>query len=110
MQIKRRYLTIHGYYHRSIKSEESVIRLHICRVKCSYCGTTHALLLSSIVPYSQISLSDQVSIISCYEDSGDFSAINFSLCTFDAIDLTNSSYLSAGGLGVFSNAAFAHHA
>ncbi|MDW2799651.1 DUF6431 domain-containing protein [Clostridium boliviensis] len=68
-------LTIHGYYYRSIKSEESVIRLHICRVKCSYCGTTHALLLSSIVPYSQTSLFDQVRIISCYEDSGDFSAI-----------------------------------
>ena len=68
-------LTIHGYYDRSVKSEDSSIRLHICRVKCSHCGTTHALLLSSIVPYSQISMADQIRIISCYEDSGDFSDI-----------------------------------
>jgi len=68
-------LTIHGYYDRSVKSEDASIRLHICRAQCRNCGTTHALLLSSIVPYSQISLPDQVSIISCFEDSGDFSAI-----------------------------------
>lgn len=68
-------LTIHGYYFRSIKSVDSSVRLHICRVKCSHCQVTHALLLSSIVPYSQIPLADQVNIISCYEGSGDFSAI-----------------------------------
>jgi hypothetical protein len=35
---------------------------------------------------------------------------HFSLCTFDAIGLADNSDLPAGGLGVFSNAAFAHHA
>lgn len=68
-------LTIHGYYYRSIKSEVSVVRLHICRVKCSLCGVTHAILLSSIVPYSQISLPDQIRIISCYEQVDNFSSI-----------------------------------
>lgn len=68
-------LTIHGYYNRSIKVEVSSVQLHICRVKCSHCGTTHALLLSSFVPYSQMSLPDQIRIISCFEDSGDYSAI-----------------------------------
>lgn len=68
-------LTIHGYYDRCIKFEDSSIQLHICRVKCRHCGTTHALLLSSFVPYSQISLPDQISIISCFEDSADYSDI-----------------------------------
>lgn len=68
-------LSVHGYYKRSIKVEDSLVPLRICRVKCAVCKTTHALLLSSIVPYSQISLSEQVRIISCYECSEDFSAI-----------------------------------
>lgn len=68
-------LTIHGYYDRSVKSEEHSVRLHICRVKCGHCNSTHALLPAFIVPYSQISFLDQVAIISCYENSGDFSSI-----------------------------------
>lgn len=62
-------LTIHGYYTRSLKSEDTAISLSICRVKCSQCGKTHALLPSCIVPYSQVSLEDQVSIISAYEQA-----------------------------------------
>ena len=62
-------LTIHGYYTRSLKSEDTAISLSICRVKCSQCGKTHALLPSCIVPYSQVSLEDQVSIISAYEQT-----------------------------------------
>lgn len=68
-------LNIHGYYYRSIKSGDSKIRLHICRVKCSQCGRTHALLLSNIVPYSQISLCEQIDIISSFETNKDFSSI-----------------------------------
>ena len=68
-------LTIHGYYDRNIKSEDHSVRIHICRVKCSHCNTTHALLPSFIVPYSQVSFPDQVDIISCYEDSGNYSDI-----------------------------------
>lgn len=68
-------LTIHGYYDRSVKSAGSLVRLHICRVKCSICGKTHALLLSLIVPYSQITCADQTRVISCYEGSRHFSDI-----------------------------------
>ena len=61
-------LTVHGYYKRSVKLPSGTVRLRICRVKCSECGVTHALLLSSMVPYSQILLSDQQRICSDYED------------------------------------------
>ena len=37
-------LTVHGYYDRSVKSGDGSVRLHICRVKCSHCNKTHALL------------------------------------------------------------------
>ena len=49
-------LTIHGYYPRSLKKDDSEITLSICRVKCSHCGKTHA-------------------IISAYEGFGDFKQI-----------------------------------
>lgn len=68
-------LTIHGYYSRSLKADDSTVSLSICRVKCSQCGKTHALLPSLLVPYSQVSLQDQVSIISIYEDSGNYEDI-----------------------------------
>ncbi len=68
-------LTIHGYYTRSLKKDDSGISLSICRVRCSHCGRTHALLPSLLVPYSQVSLQDQISIISAYEASGDYEKI-----------------------------------
>ena len=68
-------LTIHGYYTRSLKKDDSGISLSICRVRCSHCGRTHALLPSLLVPYSQVSLQDQISIISDYEASGDYGEI-----------------------------------
>ena len=61
-------LSIHGYYHRSIKSPDGLLRIRICRVICSLCGHTHALLPSTMVPYSQISLKEQVDIITSYEN------------------------------------------
>ena len=60
-------MTIHGYYFRSIKLPDGTLRLRICRVRCSECGKTHALLLSSIVPYSQIRTCDQQQICIAYE-------------------------------------------
>ena len=68
-------LTIHGYYDRTVKSGDSDLRLHVCRLICRECGHTHALLLSSIVPYSQISLPDQVNILEHALSDGDFSAV-----------------------------------
>lgn len=57
----------HGTYQRSVITPDGKVKLSIVRVKCTECGRTHALLLSSIVPYSQISLADHVLIIQCYE-------------------------------------------
>lgn len=65
-------LSIHGYYNRYIKTSEGKKRFRICRVICSACGHTHAILLSSFVPYSQVSLSDHVSVISAHENSQTF--------------------------------------
>lgn len=61
-------LSVHAYYHRYIKVSDGKLRFRICRVRCESCGKTHALLLSSMVPYSQISLKDQISVIDAYEN------------------------------------------
>jgi len=61
-------LSVHGYYYRSIKTSAGREKFRICRVICSCCGHTHAILLSSMVPYSQISFPDHVSIISNFEN------------------------------------------
>ena len=53
----------HGSYPRSIKIEGSKTALTIQRVRCKACDRTHAILLSSMIPYSQISLEDQLDII-----------------------------------------------
>lgn len=60
-------LKIHGYYTRGLKYENAILRLCICRVRCSVCGRTHSLIPSYLVPYSQISLPDQAEIISSVE-------------------------------------------
>lgn len=61
-------LAVHGYYRRTVKLPSGAVRLRVCRVKCSECGTTHALLLSSMVPYSQIPLPDQQKICCDFEE------------------------------------------
>lgn len=69
-------LTIHGYYKRTLKTPRGPVRMRICRVRCSACKITHALMPVFIVPYSQTSLPDQVEIIRNYEEGNrDFSAL-----------------------------------
>lgn len=68
-------LVRHGSYERTVKSINGKVRLRICRMKCTICGSTHALLPSSIIPYSQIPLKDQVIIIECYEKKSGFNKI-----------------------------------
>lgn len=68
-------LTIHGYYRRHVCTPEGDLSIRICRVKCSECSATHALLLSSMVPYSRILLEDQIGIACAYEDSSDRNAV-----------------------------------
>ena len=56
-------LIFYGSYKRKVQLQDSVLSLTVSRVCCSICGHTHALLLSSIVPYSQIPLSVHVDIL-----------------------------------------------
>ncbi len=62
-------LSVHSYYYRHIKASSDRLRFRICRVICKCCGHTHAVLLSSMVPHSQISLAEHVTIINNYEKS-----------------------------------------
>ena len=58
----------HGGYTRFVKTALGKIPLTIRRVQCSLCKVTHALLPSTIVPYSQIPLAHHAAIASSYED------------------------------------------
>lgn len=82
--------SIHGYYERTVKLEAGCLRLKVCRVICSECGSTHALLPSCIVPYSQIFVSDHQKICSDYETGNE----PFRICdTNPFIDENNVKYI-----------------
>ena len=68
-------LVHHGTYRRAVKTPSGQIQLCICRVKCNKCGHTHAILPSSVVPYSQIPIQDQFSIITCCENKSGYSQV-----------------------------------
>ena len=74
-------LSVHGYYNRSIKLPSGKAIFRICRVICEHCGHTHAILLSSMVPYSQVSTSDHRAIINNYnKGSSQDSVMNANPC------------------------------
>ena len=83
-------LTVHGYYYRYLKTPSGKLRFRICRVKCEVCGKTHAILLSSFVPYSQISLKDHVEIIEAFEDVAPTASL---LKSNDSIDESRFRYI-----------------
>ena len=56
-------LIIHGYYSRRLKTKIGTIYLRIIRVICKTCGSTHALLLSCLIPYSSMDLKSHIRII-----------------------------------------------
>lgn len=58
-----RCLTKHAYYPRKVKSCHGTISLKILRVKCSQCNRTHAIILSCMVPHSQILLKQLLEIV-----------------------------------------------
>ncbi len=66
---KKGYLILYGHYTRIVKFMSEPILLSVQRVMCTECHTTHALLPSLIVPYSQIPLDDQQEILEAV-DSG----------------------------------------
>lgn len=67
-------LVFWGTYKRHLKAEGQDIILTIQRVLCRECSSdahkcTHSLMLSGIVPYSQVPLADQVDIITASENN-----------------------------------------
>lgn len=54
---------VHGYYFRHIINKTGKERLRILRLRCSCCRSTHAVLLSFIIPYSSVVLKDQIRIV-----------------------------------------------
>ena len=68
-------LIFYGFYKRSVKYDGTVLVLRIQRVRCRKCGKTHAILLSSLIPYSQISLQDQQQIIYDLSTTGSCSGV-----------------------------------
>ena len=68
-------LSVHAYYKRGVFLPDGTHYLRICRVRCSVCGRTHSLLLSSLVPYDRISFPDQHTVVCAYEDGSDRNAV-----------------------------------
>lgn len=77
----------HGSYKRNVQLKDEVITLTIVRVYCTACGHTHALLLSSLVPYSQIPLNTQLNAIRAYESGHSLSRILADHCFIDENNL-----------------------
>ncbi len=65
----------YGSYSRKIRQGDSALLLRVARVFCNSCGHSHAILLSPFVPYSQIPLPVQASIIQSYEDGSGYRAV-----------------------------------
>ena len=53
----------YGTYARFIKTPFGMVQIRIQRYMCKNCGHTHALLLSSFIPYSHLLIRDALGII-----------------------------------------------
>lgn len=65
----------YGSYKRMVQFPDELVPLFIVRVYCKVCGHTHALMLSSMVPYSQIPLAIHTSTAEAYEHKRGFEHI-----------------------------------
>lgn len=77
----------YGSYRRSIQLAHKTLSLSVMRVYCNICGHTHALLLSSMVPYSQIPLSLHIRFLDAYEHRTAFLDILGGQCCVDENNL-----------------------
>lgn len=59
----------YGSYTRKVVLPNQLLLLRVARVRCQVCGHTHAILLSSLVPYSQIPLAIHVAVAQAWEDA-----------------------------------------
>lgn len=80
-------LIFHGSYKRKVQLRDEVLVLTVVRVRCSACGHTHALLLSSIVPYSQIPVTVQAETIAALEDKIPLDSVLSEQCCVDESNL-----------------------
>ena len=79
----------YGGYRRNLKLSAQVISLRIARVYCSRCAHTHAILITPIVPYSQVPLDIQVAVIECYEQGQGFHSLLDSQTTIDESNIAS---------------------
>lgn len=82
--------SVHGYYYRWLKICGVKIKLRILRVICSECEHTHAILPSTIVPYSQIQYDDQKAICERFESKSGYDDI---MTENQCIDESNIAYI-----------------
>ena len=78
----------HASYTRSLRIFGEKITIQILRVRCRECGRTHAILLSMMVPYSQIPYADQQSIAANYEDGDKSSEVLSRNCLIDEREIS----------------------
>lgn len=65
---------------RTFRMSNSTVTIDIVRVLCKECGHTHAILLCTFVPYSQVLLNDQITILQSDDEDKFLSDIpNFDL-------------------------------
>lgn len=83
------HLIWYGSYLRSLKLPDHVISLRVARVYCSFCGHTHAILLSSIIPYSSVPLDVQAAIIRCFEQGTGYHQLLDSQITLDECNIAS---------------------
>ena len=72
---KKGSLIRYGHYHRRVKYLSDLLDIAIQRVLCSECGVTHALIPSPLVPYSQMTLDDQLEVLRCSENGSSADAL-----------------------------------
>lgn len=77
----------YGSYKRSIQLDGGILSLSVVRVYCKVCGHTHALLLSSMVPYSQIPLALHVRLINAFEHRQGLQSVLNGQCCVDENNL-----------------------
>lgn len=80
-------LTFYGSYKRKVQLLDEILVLTVARVRCSACGHTHALLLSSIIPYSQIPAAVQIDTIAALEDGIPLDSVLSGQCCVDESNL-----------------------
>ena len=68
-------MTIHGYYKRYVKGVDTPVLLRVLRLRCSSCGKTHAILLSTMVPYVQHTLEVHIDVIENVESDASPDAV-----------------------------------